>query len=56
MDPKFFWLVMSVEKNDARIIDSESDAWGYLSQCDKFKRTTGAKLDCLLTMTGICTK
>ena len=43
MDPKYFWLVMSVEKNDARIIDSESDAWGYLSQCDKFKRTTGAE-------------
>ena len=43
MDPKYFWLVMSVEKNDARTIDSESDAWGYLSQCHKFKRTTGAE-------------
>ena len=43
MDNKYYWLIMSAEKDDAQIIDTDSEMWGYLSQCDKSKKTEGKK-------------
>ena len=41
MDNKYYWLIMSAEKDDAQIIDTDSEMWGYLSQSDKLKKTEG---------------
>ena len=39
----FNWLIMSLEKDDAQIIDSNSKMWGSLSYIDKVKRTEGTQ-------------
>ena len=35
----FKWLIMSLEKDDAQIIDINSKMWRRLSYVDKVKRT-----------------
>ena len=37
----FKWLIMSLEKDDAQIIDINSKMWRRLSYVDKVKRTEG---------------
>ena len=39
----FNWLIMSLEKDDAQIIDINSKMWGSLSYVDKVKRTEGTQ-------------
>ena len=39
----FKWLIMSLEKDDAQIIDINSKMWGSLSFVDKVKRTEGTQ-------------
>ena len=39
----FKWLIMSLEKDDAQIIDINSKMWGSLSYVDKVKRTEGTQ-------------
>ena len=39
----FNWLIMSLEKDDAQIIDINSKMWGSLSYVDKVKRTKGTQ-------------
>ena len=39
----FNWLFMSLEKDDAQIIDINSKMWGSLSYVDKVKRTEGTQ-------------
>ena len=39
----FNWLIMSLEKDDAQIIDINSKMWGSLSFVDKVKRTEGTQ-------------
>ena len=41
MASRFQWLVMSVEKDDVRIIDAESDMWGERSLKEKLLKTEG---------------
>ena len=43
MDNKYYWLIMSAEKDDAQIIDTDSEMWGYLSQSDKLKKNQGQR-------------
>ena len=39
----FNWLIMSLEKDDAQIIDINSKMWGSLSYVDNVKRTEGTQ-------------
>ena len=39
----FHWLIMSLEKDDAQIIDINSNIWGSLSYVEKVKRTEGTQ-------------
>ena len=39
----FHWLIMSLEKDDAQIIDINSKMWGSLSYVEKVKQTEGTQ-------------
>ena len=44
---------MSAEKDDAQIIDTDSEMWGYLSQSDKFKKPRAKKRVYSTAMIGV---
>ena len=35
LDNRNYWLITNAEKDDGRIIDTDFEIWGYLSQSDK---------------------
>ena len=39
----FGWLLLSTDKQNARIIDAKSDLWGSTSHFDKFTKTEGTE-------------
>ena len=44
----FVWLVMSANKDDARIIDKNSSLWGSLSYYEKLRKSEGTVVNLLI--------
>ena len=47
MEHQFHWLILTVERDDARIISENSEMWGNKSYMDKITTTTGNQVSLL---------